>query len=60
MTGRFDCITETLSKEKPMLRGILSTIASGSFALIFILGTAAQAQAQNAKAPYPWRRLTNT
>jgi hypothetical protein len=36
-----------------MLRGILSTIASGSFALIFILGTAAQAQAQNAKAPYP-------
>lgn len=36
-----------------MLRRILSTIAPGSFVLIFILGTAAQAQAQNGKARYP-------
>jgi hypothetical protein len=36
-----------------MLRRILNTIASGSFALIFILSTAGQAQAQNAKTPYP-------
>ena len=36
-----------------MLRKILSTIGSGSLALIFILGAAEQAQAQNAKTPYP-------
>ena len=36
-----------------MLRKILSTIGSGSFALIFILGAAGQAQAQSAKTPYP-------
>jgi hypothetical protein len=36
-----------------MLRRILNTITSGSFALIFILGAAGQAQAQNAKTPYP-------
>lgn len=36
-----------------MLRRILNTIASGSFALILILGMAGQAQAQNDKARYP-------
>lgn len=36
-----------------MLRRILSTIASASFALIFVLGTAGRAQAQDAKTPYP-------
>ena len=36
-----------------MLRRILSTITLGSFALIFILGATGQAQAQDAKTPYP-------
>ena len=36
-----------------MLRRILSTIAAGSFVLIFILGAAGQTLAQRAKTPYP-------
>jgi len=36
-----------------MLRRILSTIAAGSFVLIFILGAAGQTLAQRAKTPHP-------
>src|SRR6266478_3896192 len=36
-----------------MVRKILSMIALGSFALVVMLGAAKQAQAQDAKAPYP-------
>lgn len=36
-----------------MLRKILSTIAIASFALVVALGAARQAQAQDAKGPYP-------
>jgi hypothetical protein len=36
-----------------MQRKILRTIALGSFALVVVLGAAGQAQAQDAKAPYP-------
>jgi hypothetical protein len=44
---------KTLPSEKPMLRKILSTIASESLALVLMLGATGQAQAQEAKAPYP-------
>ncbi|HKN61961.1 MAG TPA: hypothetical protein VJW93_12345 [Candidatus Acidoferrales bacterium] len=36
-----------------MHRKILRTIASGSLALVIVLGVAGRAQAQDAKAPYP-------
>jgi len=36
-----------------MHQKILRTIASGSLALVIVLGVAGQAQAQDAKAPYP-------
>ena len=36
-----------------MKRKIVRTIGLGSFALVVVLSTAWQGQAQNAKAPYP-------
>jgi hypothetical protein len=42
-----------MSHRKPMQRTILRTIALGSLALAVALGAAWQAQAQDAKAPYP-------
>jgi hypothetical protein len=41
------------SQEKSMKRKIIRTIALGSFALAVVLGAGLQAQAQDAKAPYP-------
>jgi len=44
-----------------MRRKIFRTIGSVSFALVVVLGSAWQAKAQDAKAPYPsMPRLTNT
>jgi hypothetical protein len=48
------CIQEEPAfQEKSMQRRILGKIALRSFALIVVLGAAWQAQAQDAKAPYP-------
>jgi hypothetical protein len=47
------CGKNLASREKPMQRMILRTIALASFALLVALGAAGRAQAQDVKAPYP-------
>jgi len=54
ITGRFDVLQEEPAfQEKSMQRRILRKIALRSFALVVVLGAVWQAQAQDAKAPYP-------
>jgi len=50
---RFVLQEEPAFQEKSMQRRILRKIALRSFALVVVLGAVWQAQAQDAKAPYP-------